>query len=167
MEINLYVLACLFFFGLFVLPFSAMIIFKNKRTVLKIIMSIFLVIYLSSIFVGTTAEITTKKTSMIIDYNFSAGWFSMSFLWAGSTITNFFINIIMMFPMGLFVFSFCKEHLVLKTILFSFILSFIIETYQFILPVARNTEILDLVLNTLSGTISAYFMLAMKKLKII
>jgi len=144
-----------------------MIIFKNKRAILKILMSILLLVYIFAIFVGTTAVITIKPTSMIIDYDFSIGWFSMSFLWAGSTKMNFFINIIMMFPVGLFVFSFCKEYLVLKTILFSFILSFIIETYQFILPVARNTEILDLILNTLSGAISAAYMLVMRKLKVI
>lgn len=130
-------------------------------------MAIILIVYLAIIFVGTTAVIKFKSNSMIIDYDFTNGWFSMSFLWFGSTKTNFFVNLIMMFPIGFFVFTFCKKHLILKTILFSFILSLIIETYQFVLPVARNTEVLDLILNTLSGAISAIYMFIMRKLKVI
>ena len=64
----------------------------------------------------------------------------------------------MFFPVAAFVISQTDKNMFLKTILISFVLSFIIEFLQFILPVYRTTEVFDIVTNTISGIIGfVYF----------
>ena len=70
----------------------------------------------------------------------------------------------MMFPVGFLVYIFSKKHRFIKTILIALILSFVIEFYQFMLPISRTTELTDLLFNGLSGIISAIYCYFLTKL---
>jgi len=75
------------------------------------------------------------------------------------------INLFMLFPIGFIVYVFSKDKPFLKTIIITLLVSLIIETLQFVLPIHRNTEILDIILNFLSGVISASYCHLLSKLK--
>ncbi len=167
MEINVYLLIVSLFIIMFALPFIFCLIFKNKQILLKIIISIWFIIYLALLSIGTTANIEIRNSSVKIWYDFSVGWLKLDFSIFSSGTFNIFTNLVMMFPVGFFVFSICEHHPVFKTIILSFIISIIIELYQWILPVSRHTEIMDILLNVASGIISAIYCIILKKLKLI
>jgi len=88
-----------------------------------------------------------------LTFDFSKPWFSLKFLWYGTGETSLFYNLFMLIPVGAFVVTQTTKKRLLKTIIISFCLSFIIELFQFILPISRYTEIFDLITNTISGVI--------------
>lgn len=155
MIVNIYVafLAGLLF--VVILPILFFVILKNESKLLKFCAIIYMVCYFVLLFVGVTSTINFDKSSVIINLAFDGEWFSPNFVLFGGGIVNSLINLVMFFPLGLLVYSFSKKKKFLKTILLALILSIIIETLQWILPISRNTELLDVLLNTISGVISA------------
>ena len=156
MIINFYFAFVLTLIFIIILP-TIIYIYIKDDSIKKKISIIYFCIYLLILFVGTIAEIDIKLPNLIVNFNFSYPWFSSYFLWFNFDIDNLIVNILLMIPVGFFTYSFCKNRKFLKTIIVSICISIIIEIYQTILPVYRNTEILDLILNLLSGTISAIF----------
>lgn len=158
---------------IFVIAFIFMVVFpttmffalKNHQKTLKVITLVFATIYFVMLFIGTTCVLDITLKSTHISFDFTKEWFSLDLLWFDFRLGNMFINLSMMFPIGFIVFVFAKKNRFLKTILFAFLLSLFIEFYQFMLPIYRNTELTDIVFNTLSGLISATYYFVLSKLK--
>ena len=146
-----------------VLPTILILTLKNHPKKLKIVAIILSVIYFSLLFIGTTFKVSLKNGNLSVYPDFTRKWFSLRFLISSFSPINITINLILLFPIGFIVFSFAKKHPFLKTILCAFLLSLLIELYQFILPVARTTELTDLLFNTLSGVLSALYCKLLQK----
>lgn len=157
MKINLILCAVLFFALAVVFPTAMFLLLKRKQKLLKRLTVVLFFVYLCLLFVGTTATVGIENLDAVIGFDFSNDWFSLSFVAFGLGKLNIILNLFLLFPVGYVVFLFSKKHRVLKTILVAFFMSLIIETYQWILPINRNTEIFDVILNTASGLISAMY----------
>lgn len=158
MQINLSLVLILFTILFFIFPTLMIIIFFNKKRVLKIVGLVAFILYCLLLSVLVFGKISITKQYVIISFENTIPWFSLNFIWANFGKTNVIYNLIMLFPVAAFVISQTDKNIFLKTILISFVLSFIIEFLQFILPVYRTTEVFDIVTNTISGIIGfAYF----------
>ena len=123
-----------------------------------------LVIYLVLLFVGTAGKISLKSDVLKISFDFSHEWFSAYFSWFELSAGNILINLLLLFPIGFVVYTFSQQHPFVKTILIALGISAIIELYQWMLPVFRNSEVSDIIFNTISGVISACYCELLKKL---
>ena len=164
MIINLKLAIIVTIFCMLILPTILFVLLKNKPKALKICAAVLFAVYLVFLFIGTTASISLKSGNVYIAFNFDKEWFSMDFSWFGLTKINTLINLFLLFPVGFVTYVFSNKHQFLKTILFSLAISLIIETYQFVLPIHRNTEVSDVIFNTLSGLISATYCEALNKI---
>lgn len=157
MIINIYLCGVIFFVLAIVLPTAIYLLLKDHEKLLKILTIILFVIYLGLLFVGTTANVGITYPNATINFDFSKPWLSMHFIAFGFGKVNILINLILFIPLGYVVFTFSKKHAFAKTIIIAFLMSVTIELYQWILPIWRNTEIFDVILNTFSGLISASY----------
>ena len=165
MKINIYLAFTLAFVFMILLPTILVFTLKSKPKSLKFISIVMFVFYLCALFLGTLTWFNMNGQTVILTLNLSTGeWFSSYFIWYGLGKLNILINLAMFLPVGFFVFTLTNKHPFLKTILLSLSLSLLIEFLQFALPIYRNTEVLDIVLNTLSGLISATYCLILSKL---
>lgn len=136
---------------------------------IKIFAYVLFVLYLIFLFTLVFGKVYIKNGYIYVNIIKNASWFSLSFATAHTNIINLLYNLAMMFPVSAFVFAIqnaqnCKStakyyiKVFLKTILISFLISLFIETFQFILPVKRTTELFDLLTNTISGVLGfCYF----------
>lgn len=157
MIINLKLAIIVTVFCMLILPTILFLLLKNKPRALKICAGALCVIYLVFLFIGTTASIGLKNGNVSINFYFDKPWLSLDFSWFGLSKINTLINLFLLFPVGFVVYAFSNKKQFLKTILISLAISIIIELYQFVLPIHRNTELSDVVFNTLSGLISATY----------
>ena len=161
MAIEIVVAIALFLMIIF--PTILLIALKNHKRVLKICTIILSLIYFTLLFIGTTFKVTVLNGNLVIKPNFTQNWFSLRFVMHNFSTTNILVNLALLLPIGFITYIFCKKHKFLKTILFAFLISCFIEFYQFALPVARGTELTDILLNTFSGVISAMYCFALEK----
>lgn len=157
MTINLYFALTLVVFFMLILPTTLVFALKHKPRTLKWSISILFVIYLFLLFVGTAGKVSLKNNTLNIYFNFSGNWFSLYFLWFSFSKTNALINLFLLFPVGYLVYTFCEKHKFIKTILLALAISLFIEIYQWVLPIHRNTELSDILFNTISGLVSAIY----------
>ena len=148
---------------MFILPTILIICLKNRPKALKISAIILSIIYFTLLFIGTTFKVYIKNNSLVIYPDFTKKWFSLKFLLSDFSLSNILINLTLLFPIGFIVYVFAKKHRFLKTILFAFLISLLIEFYQFALPISRATELTDILFNTLSGLISATYCFILEK----
>lgn len=163
-SVNIYLGIAVAFMFCLIIPTILVFLLKKNEKALKITTIIFLSIYLILLFVGTTAELGYNGTTATFKIVFNKSWFSPSFMLFGTGSLNLLVNIFLLFPVGFVTFVFSKKYKFLKTILFAFALSLLIETYQIVLPIYRNTELGDIILNTISGVISAVYCTILTKL---
>jgi len=160
MQINLILAITMFIILFFVFPTLSIIIFFNKPKTLKVIAITSFVVYLMLLSVLVFGKVSITKQYVKIDFSNSASWFSLNFLWFNLGKDNIVYNIVMLFPVSAFVYGVFKDKIFLRTVLISFIISFCIEFFQFVLPVLRTTEVFDILANVLSGIIGfCYFSL--------
>lgn len=164
LKVNIYLGATLAFLFCVIIPTILVFALKKHERALKICTIIFSVVYLIFLFIGTTAELGFDGVNASFKIIFDKSWFSPAFMWFGTGTLNMLVNIFLLFPVGFVTFVFAKKHKFLKTILFAFLLSLFIETYQMVLPVHRNTELGDVILNTASGVISSVYCFVLSKL---
>ena len=157
MTINFYFALMLVLFFMLVLPTTLVFTLKHKPKILKWCTAILLIVYLFLLFIGTAGKISLKSNTLKISFNFTKDWFSLYFLWFNFSKTNVLINLFLLFPVGYVVFTFSKNHPFLKTILLALSISIIVEIYQWVLPIHRNTELSDILFNVISGFISAIY----------
>ena len=153
MQINLMVAFTFFVFLFFIFPSLMIIIFFNNRKFLKIVGLVSFIIYCLILSVLVFGKINIEKTYIEITFTNKIPWFSLNFIWANFAKDNIIYNVVMLFPISAFVFTQTNEKIFLKSVLISFVLSFIIELLQFILPFYRTTEIFDIVMNVFSSII--------------
>lgn len=166
MEINL-ILAIIILTSLFlIVPTFAIVVFFNNKKILKNLGIVFFVFYLVGLFVLVLGQVNLVGEKVTLYFYTDSKWFNIYFLWADFGKINILINLFMLFPVSGFVFSQTENKCLLKTILLSFLISLLIETTQFILPINRCTEVFDIVLNVCSGIIGyTYFCLLFKIIK--
>ena len=157
MTINFYFALVLVLFFMLVLPTTLVFALKHKPKILKWCILILFVVYLLLLFVGTAGKISLKNNILKINFNFTKEWFSLYFLWFSFSRTNLLINLFLLFPVGYLVYTFCEKHKFIKTILLALLISVVVEIYQWVLPIHRNTELSDILFNTISGLISAIY----------
>ena len=157
MTINLYFALTLVVFFMLILPTTLVFALKHKPKILKWCILILFVVYLLLLFVGTAGKVSLKNNTLIISFNFSGNWFSLYFLWFSFSRTNLLINLFLLFPVGYVVFTYSEKYQFLKTILLALLISVVVEIYQWVLPIHRNTELSDILFNTISGLISAIY----------
>ena len=167
MKINLYLFLFICFISLIILPLTILYFTKKKLKWRKILMIIFSCFYFIILLLGTICTIDNQYPSLLFYFDFSGKWFSIQFLFFNFSLSNILINIGMLIPIGFIIFSFTKNKTFQKTILTAILISISIEIYQWILPIKRDTEIGDFLMNTLSGIISAISCKLLKKLNLI
>ena len=158
----------IFFFVFY--PLLVLFLCKNSKKLLKIISIISFVCYIFLLSILVFGNITIENDIFKVNLKTNAPWLSLNFCVASFSTSNILYNLIMMFPIPAFIFansnylfsnskSFINKskNIFLKSTIISFIISLLIELLQFILPVFRTTEILDLVLNSLSGVLGFFF----------
>lgn len=160
--ITVYILLIVFL--MLILPTILIVGLKQHQRALKICAIILSVIYFTLLFIGTTFKVYIENNNLVVYPDFTKEWFSLNFLFSNFSLTNILVNLALLFPIGFIVFVFANKHKFLKTILFSFLISVLIELYQFVLPVSRATELTDILFNTLSGVISAVYCYLLEKL---
>jgi len=165
MKINLYIAIVFIIFFYLIYPILMFKLIKNRR-VLKIIGIVSFFIYILILCCLVFGEVIIKDNFILLNIKTSYVWFKLNFIIANFAKLNVIYNLIMLFPVAAFVFSITKKRVLLKTIIISFLISFLIELFQFILPVDRTTELFDLLTNTVSGIIGFfYYNLFFKSLK--
>ena len=154
MELNVYIAIALIVFLELVLPTVLCFALKNHQKALKICTIILAVIFFAFLFIGTSAEVTLENKIVSAHYKFDGNWFNFKFGFGSTGFINVLVNIFLLFPIGYIVFAFSEKHNFLKCVLWALAISLVIETYQWVLPVPRGTEIIDLLLNTASGAVA-------------
>ena len=137
------------------LPTILVFVLKNNQKALKITTIVFACVYFACLFVGTTCTLDIDFKLTKIGFDFTEKWCSIDFLLIDFRPGNMCVNLFMFFPLGFIVYVFENNNPFKKTIIFALCLSLFIELYQFILPIYRNTELTDILFNTISGLISA------------
>lgn len=157
----IYILVGIFFF---IIPPILYIFLSKHKKALYIIFSILFILYIIILLVGVFGSIQknddTTTISLIFDNSL---WAKGNFAIASSSAFNILVNLVLLFPLGEYIAIICKKP-ILKTILISFACAFMIEFLQFLLPVSRTTELLDLILNTISGILGTLYILLIKYL---
>lgn len=166
MKINFFLAALVMFVLMVIIPPIILKIFRSKPRVIKILSICLGIVYAVLLVIGTTADVSMKNHIVSIKYPNSAAWFSMRFAVLNGGIAHILINLVLLFPIGYLVYVFSSKHCFFKTVLVSLGVSIIIETYQFILPINRSTELADLIFNTLSGVLSATYCEILKRFKL-
>lgn len=151
MEINLNLAIVIISLLFLVFPTLSMIVFFNNKKVLKILGTLFFIIYLLGLATLVLSKVIVSKNIIKINFETDNKWFNIYFLWADFGKANILLNIVMLFPVSAFLFSQSYKNIFLKTIIICFIISVSIEFFQFVLPINRCTEIFDILLNILSG----------------
>lgn len=157
MQINLTLSFIIFLILFVVFPVSMIVIFFKNKKVLKIVGIISFILYCALLSILVFGRVIIKENSVIVNFTNTSNWFSSYFAWADFGKANILYNLVMLFPVSAFVISQTQSKIFLKTTLISFLISVIIETLQFILPIVRSTEIFDIVMNVASGVIGYLF----------
>ncbi len=166
MEINLILAIILGVIFIIILPSIAILVFINNKHILKILSIIAFILFIILLSVLVFGKVSLENGNIVLKFQTNNKWFSMYFLWGSFTKSNILLNIVMLLPVGAFILCLNTRHGFIKTILLSLLISVVIEVLQFILPIQRTTEVLDLVLNTVSGIIGyAYFYFVFKLAK--
>ena len=152
-------------FLMFILPTLLILCLDSHQKALKICTVILSVAYFILLFIGTSFNLQIKSNNLVIYPDFTKPWFSLKFIPYNFSLSNILVNLALLFPIGFIVSVFSKRKAFLKTILYSFLVSLLIELYQFILPISRGTELTDILFNTLGGVLSGLYCFYLNKIK--
>lgn len=167
MKFNIFILCGIFFFIFVFIQFLILYFLKNNSKLKKILIDVFSSIYFVTLILGTVTKLNYIYPNLEFSFDFNYKWFSFSFIFFNFSLNNIFINMCLFFPIGIFLFVFFENLDTWKIIFFTFSVSLFIEIYQFILPIHRDSEIGDIILNTIGGTISYFICKIFKNCKII
>lgn len=139
----------------FVLPFCIWC-FKNDKV--KTILTIcFFALYLIVLFMGVFGQLEIGNKVVTINFDFSKEWCSKTIGFSFANIGKFdlVINIVMLIPVGMFIYFLSRKKKwwlkILILVGFGFLTGFFIETCQFILPIPRSVQLSDALLNMVSA----------------
>lgn len=137
-----------------VLPFLIWSLIKNEK-IKKIVTIVLFSLYCVVLFVGVFGVINIGGGNVSIAFNFTNKWASKTINF-GFNITKFdlVINLVMLFPVGMFAFFLLQKRKLLTKVLLLVLIGaltgLLIETCQFILPIYRSVQLSDVLLNTVS-----------------
>ena len=140
-----------------IVPIAIMFAVRDDKK-FKTILTISLLLFFVALLVGVLGKLDITSQFISINFDFSGSWLNKSISTKLKT-TNLdkIINMLMLMPLGSAVCMISKR----KNIKFGFILSLviglfcglIIEMLQFVLPVFRSVQLLDVIYNTISSCI--------------
>ena len=132
------------------LPFFTFMLLKNKR-VIKSLFIILTIFYSIVVLIGVLTNIQLGETIYIaksVDINRTFNFSPIT-----RNVRDITINICMLAPLGFLLGGIINKYKVIKSVTFGLILSIFIEVMQYILPIGRNAQLTDIILNTISALI--------------
>lgn len=156
LNINLVVILTIIF--LFLFPIFLTLISK------KIIYKIYIYTYSIMLFFGVFAHILIKNNTVFISLvtteKLANNPLSISYV----NIYNIAINLLLFFPYGVIIPLINTKINLIKLITFALVLSFFIEFLQFLLPIIRYPEVLDVITNIISVILGYTYYLLISKI---
>lgn len=137
-----------------VLPFVLLCI-KNKKAKNIALISAFSC-FLVILFVGVFGKIDITPSYVEISFVSTGEWCAKAFSFSFSNFTTFDIvtNLLMLIPIGFFVYYFVQSkkwwQKTLLLLLIGLCCGIIIEVCQFIFPIQRSAQLSDIIFNTIS-----------------
>jgi glycopeptide antibiotics resistance protein len=153
---------CLFiaFIFMFVIPVF-LILSTNKK-----ITFFYLLIYSLLLSIGVFFNVEFHSNKVFVSIIYTKKWLNNNPSYAFLNPLSIIINILLLFPFGS-VLAIIKNNISYRKILvFSLLISFFIEFFQFLLPIRRYPELLDIINNTFSGILGYQYYLIIKKITI-
>lgn len=167
MEVSINFCYWLFSILFAVCPIILSVLYKKEK-INKIMANLLLILYVFALILGVFSSAEKKGGSLIIDFDFSAGWASesISFKFLKNKKFDTVVNLVLLFPVGviLSLFMFYKNKPIKAQISWLFLTGLcgglFIETMQFVLPIARAIQLSDVIYNMLSCVLGGlYFIL--------
>lgn len=170
MTLNTIAVSILALICYFVLPLMILIFVKNYKSVKKITFAL-LIIYIVILVIGVWTRVDVTRNVVKISLDYSYGFFNKSIRWGFSNLKIFdiLVNLVMLMPIGLSLVILKKEPfitLLIKSVILGFIVGFIVELGQYILPIYRAIQLSDVIFNMISlvfGTIIGKIFLIITK----
>lgn len=147
------------------LPTTVFLVLKNNKYI-KVLYTVLICLYIAIICLGCFTNISFSKGLTFSPYKHST-WFAHKFVFDvfSTKIKDFFINIMMLIPLGYLLPALFKKNVVVKTIIFGFVFSLSIELTQFVFPISRLPQLSDIIFNTLGCAIGTLFFVLVKVIK--
>jgi len=143
---------------LFILP---IFIYKFKTN--KYIKHLYLFSYFILLFMGVLLDISIHDSTIYFSVLTTNKWFSNKLVIANFAPFGVLVNLFLLFPFG-FILPIIKHLTFYKVLLLGFLLTLTIEILQFMLPIIRYTELLDIINNTISVILGYQYYLLISKL---
>ena len=152
-ELNIFIITILLF--MFLLP---VFLIKHNTKLSKFLC---LSIYIISLIFGLFTQARVINNTIYFDLVFDTLWGNALLNTAYFNSFNILMNLLLLFPLGTFfpLFARKKSNFLLKIGIRGLITSSAIETLQFILPINRVPEILDVITNTISAILGYLYFL--------
>lgn len=144
----------------FCVPTILMLLIKSKRTLL-VITCVLTVIFFISLCICVFSTVSIDNDFVTILFESNGKWCAKNINYTFSNLTkqDILINIFMLFPLGAFCIVFTSHRNLKLPLIWAFVIGlivgFIIETFQFILPINRSVQLSDMIFNALSVLIGA------------
>lgn len=144
---------------------------KNEKTK-NVLTIIFFSLYCVVLFCGVFGAVAPGAEKVKIIFDFSGKWAAKTINWGFGGISTFdlVINLVMLIPVGMAALYFARKKSITAKLLIIIVVAllsgFLIELFQFILPIPRGVQLSDAVLNAVSvaiGALLAWLYLAMIK----
>ena len=141
-----------------ILPVVLKIFFADTK-ICKILTWIIFIFFVIIILCLTLGKVSVDKIVSIY-FETSGGWCEKHIYWFDKfEWKDAIINLVMMTPVGVFIWN--NERSFWKNIVFALLLGaslgLLIESLQFILPIARTVQVQDVLFNGISSAIGAIF----------
>jgi glycopeptide antibiotics resistance protein len=160
--INLKLAYIITFIFLFIVPIVIELLKRKKFLIIT-----YLIIFLLALFLGVFTNVKISSDSVSFSLLITNHWFNTNnFTIAYFSTFAILVNLFLLFPFGYIYPSLSKKKVKFYQVLLAgFILAFSIEFLQFVLPIVRYPEVLDVINNTISVILGYLYYLLIKKIK--
>lgn len=160
-SLNLPLAISLAFIFFFILPILFEFI-ENKKPYLII----YLTIYFCILILGVFTSVTLTSSRIYFDLLITKNWASNKLTIANFSPPLVIINLFLLFPLGYTYTRLSKSKSAFyKLIFLGFLVSLFIEFCQFLLPIVRYPEVLDVLNNTISVILGCLYCLLITKIR--
>jgi len=172
MSISIYIVLSIGLVCYFILPFL-ILVFVRKQNLRKVLIIIMLILFSLILFVGVTSVFVIKGNMVYISFDFTYSGLNKNINWKFEmNIIDYVINTIMLIPVGISIVYFNHKNISKAYVLLAlvgFLVGISIESLQYFLPILREVQLSDVLLNTLStiigGLIGFLYMCISNKIK--
>lgn len=158
-SLNLKIVFVISLFFLFIVPILLKFISK------KWLYITYLIIYTIILILGVFLDVSISDSSVKLSILFTNKWANnnLSFFYINSI--SILINLFLLFPYGFFLPLISNKFTFLKLIIIGLFMSLFVEILQFLLPIIRYPEVLDVINNVISVILGyIYYLLISKSL---